>query len=1422
MKRAINARMLIGLIVGTLATAVGVHYLHEHQVRRSAGLLLDRAEKLAREGKSGEELDLLGRYLAYRPEDTDVLEKYGLKLAGASAPEDRTRSLEILERVLTRDSGRPEVRRKAADLARSLGQIEVARSHYEILAASPGGNAAAEEALGLCEEQVKRYPEAVAWLEKAIEHGPSRVDAHARLARLLRVHLKKPDRADLVMDAREVKGGLIAKNPESARAYLERAIYRREFAIPGGPEDVKKALGLAPDEADVLMAAAREVPREEAVRLLRRGIEIHPDDPRFYEGFALVESAAGGRDRAIEGLKKGVGRLPADRNLRWLLAEFEIDGGLRDQAAADIKRLRDGGFPAAPLDFLEARLLVDARRWTEAARQLARTAPTLESLPRAAGLAKRAFLLLARCHGQLGNPDMRYAAARRAVALEVADPSLSVSARAELGSALAGLGKLDEAAEEYRIALRMPAAPAGLRIELGRVLVAKNLRLTPQQRRWDEVDRTLSESETALPDSAELAILRAEILAARERLDEAGDRLKQAEAAHPDAPGPQVALAALAERRGRPGEALSILEEARKRLGDRPELLSALAQYWASRPGEAGARALAGLADAAGAIGDESDRRTLLWTLANALDRAGDSGRSAAIRDRLVAEQPDHLGLRLAQLDAALGAGDLGTAGRVLDEVRRIEGPEGSIWRYGRAQLLIQASRKSRDAKGLDEARDLLAQARDRRPGWARAMLAGAELDDMRGDAGSALRGYLAALDNGERDPGAVRRAVQLLYRRGRFAQADALLGRVQQEGALSPELGRLAADVALQARDDDRAIELARRAVAGRPDSAADQTWLGQLLLAASRKAQERGRSEDARARRAEAEKALTRGAELAPADPEAQAALVLALAAWGRDADAGEAIRKAEGTLKGPAGELALARCLEAVGRSAEAQGRYRAILEARPDDVAALQAASLASLRLGKVGDAEPLLRRLIALRSKTPREAAWARRVLALALTVEGRGGSSKARELLGLDDETASGTTATEGQAGLSAEDLRARAQVLARQPGRSSRRKAVTMIEALTARDEAGPGDLFLRAQLLAADGDWKRARASAQQLLAEDPSNPTILEFLARGQIASGNPAEASPWVDALDRLLPGSPAVVELRARALFAARMGDQAVALLEGLARKEPALGTKVAAVLEESGRSGVAEAILRGLEAGGPSPEARADASLALAGLLGRGGRHGEAVGVCERLWSDPKVVPSRVSSVALIALYTGQPDRAILDRVDGGIAAAMARKPGDIVLRFDSANLAILRGRYTEAEKMLRDLHKAQPELGAPLNNLAWLLALRGGAGAEPLDLIDRAIALDGPLPELLDTRGVVLTLGGQPDRAIEDIEESIAAAPSAMTYLHLASTLRKAGRPADAAEALAKARSSGLRPGDVHPLERPAYLELVAAYPEK
>jgi len=108
----------------------------------------------------------------------------------------------------------------------------------------------------------------------------------------------------------------------------------------------------------------------------------------------------------------------------------------------------------------------------------------------------------------------------------------------------------------------------------------------------------------------------------------------------------------------------------------------------------------------------------------------------------------------------------------------------------------------------------------------------------------------------------------------------------------------------------------------------------------------------------------------------------------------------------------------------------------------------------------------------LQNQSPNDAAWAKRVLALALSAEGAGGWLQARELVGIIDGTAAGSTAAASRTDPRADELRAQAQVLARQPGRTPRRQAIAILASLVSRDEARPEDTFLRAQLLDADGD--------------------------------------------------------------------------------------------------------------------------------------------------------------------------------------------------------------------------------------------------------------------------------------------------------------------------------------------------------------
>jgi tetratricopeptide (TPR) repeat protein len=119
---------------------------------------------------------------------------------------------------------------------------------------------------------------------------------------------------------------------------------------------------------------------------------------------------------------------------------------------------------------------------------------------------------------------------------------------------------------------------------------------------------------------------------------------------------------------------------------------------------------------------------------------------------------------------------------------------------------------------------------------------------------------------------------------------------------------------------------------------------------------------------------------------------------------------------------------------------------------------------------------------------------------------------------------------------------------------------------------------------------------------------------------------------------------------------------------------------------------------------------------------------------------------------------------------------------------------------------------QGNPDLGSSYNNLAWLLALQGGREDEALSLANRAIELDGAIPDLLDTRALAYLATGRGDLAIQDLEEAIAVSPAPDKSFHLARAYALAGRRREADEALQEARDAGLRPEDLHPLERATY----------
>jgi Flp pilus assembly protein TadD len=143
-------------------------------------------------------------------------------------------------------------------------------------------------------------------------------------------------------------------------------------------------------------------------------------------------------------------------------------------------------------------------------------------------------------------------------------------------------------------------------------------------------------------------------------------------------------------------------------------------------------------------------------------------------------------------------------------------------------------------------------------------------------------------------------------------------------------------------------------------------------------------------------------------------------------------------------------------------------------------------------------------------------------------------------------------------------------------------------------------------------------------------------------------------------------------------------------------------------------------------------------------------------------------------------------------------------------------NLRERQGRFQEAEDLyLREIKQSGGDVIA-LNNLAWLMTLRNEKGGRALELINRAIALKGPIPELLDTRGIIYMRAGNIQRAVADLNRASQLDPTGPKLFHLAQAHLQASNRQDATQILAKARAKGLTLEDLHPLEATAYQKIL------
>ena len=698
------------------------------------------------------------------------------------------------------------------------------------------------------------------------------------------------------------------------------------------------------------------------------------------------------------------------------------------------------------------------------------------------------------------------------------------------------------------------------------------------------------------------------------------------------------------------------------------------------------------------------------------------------------------------------------------------------------------------DRQLLNDARKLLDEVAQARPGWYRVDHSLGDLDLLEGDTDAAITSYQKALQVGPADPTTVRALVLLLSQQRRTSEMQAALEKLSPERIA--EVGLIPFKIISQVERNqfDDALADAKRVVAENSPDPQGHLWLGSLFDRA-------GRAKEAEA---EFRRAVKTGSDV----PDTWLVLVDFLIRQNRIPDAANVLLDARRQLPEDRVNRVLGPGYEAIGMFVQAEQYYQAAVEAAPGDASAHRLLALFYLHTGRTDQLRHELLTVSKLTEHDPHEQPnliWSRRILADLLASDGEYGDFlKAKDLLQANIQIT-------GQQG---EDLLRLANLLAaRSDEPASWREAVKYFESVKSRSLR---DQLTLARLRDLVGDWSDARHDMLALVSEPKTDSAVYGVFVDMLLQHNEVVDAESWLNRLDQVQPA--AALLLRAQVLAKQGHPEQAAAMLKRMLPDGPLPPDQlprlraIAQLMEQLDMRRPAEELYRRYADADPGP-----GNLLLAQFLGRAGRIDEALELCDGAFRTETVVAVLDAAYAIARGQGRQFSERQMERVAGWYRRSLRDDSDSPTLILRMADFQELRGDHAEAERLYRDALGRKDltpiQRAAGLNNLAFLLANQRKDLKEALAMTDEAATLLGPKSDILAMRGMVHFAMDDVNAALADLREAVLTAePSAPKLLHLAAIEYRSGDKDAAQAALRRARELKIDSYFLNSTERELY----------
>jgi tetratricopeptide (TPR) repeat protein len=1441
---AVDHRLLL-LTIGVVAVTVPSAYVwYKHQMRQTASALLARAEQLHREEQWADSTAYYQRYLQIEPEDTQaLLQMVKVVASGPNTPDRLGRLNNLLYRTIGRAPERSDLRRMLAENLLQSGAFEEAQKEAEwLLKYAPGEAVAARKIKALSLFQRARLnggvavSEAVSALFAAAQESPGDAQLIEVTADALRQY---PDAISLpetssANAADQLIDTLVATDSQNVSARLIRYRYRARHKLPDDAGDLEAALEIEPDNVDAILLSAvsavadpsDEKSRSHAESLVRRAIDVAPYDARSYLVLAGMLEQSNERDKALGVLESG--RRATDGNFDVCLecARLQISTNKLDASRETLRELEtrrptylvelDGdarirvenrlGLLRAQLDLAQGNLRAAVAR-LHAIRLILEAKQGHDEIPEWLDACR----LLADTHARIGEWDKASEYWGKLAATLPGDLFVvrqAVNAHLNDGNAKAAVDTIDEFIRHAE-----PTSDLLVQLVQAHVMLQSNRPRADQS--WSEFERALESAKSAAADRAELVFAEVNYLVAKTNdRKAAADLLRASENRFADKVDFWRTAAHLYQELGQ-------RESMHRAVGKHRELASAgdhgiLEVTLLVKEGQhkQADELLAKLGQSLTTV----QRKGILRLQVKALAAKNDVVSAFDRAKRLIDADPKDTATLTMGIDLALSNGDVRTAEKWESMLSRLT-EDGFDARYFRARRMLESYEKLQGQEKPELGRSV-SGLRAERPKWYPATTLAAQYAKLQGDWRQALADYRLAVELGDRRPSTLQQIVALLYKYGRFDEAQKYLSYLPINYSSDQFFDNMAIELAVRLNQSAAALEAARQSVKRYPDDPMRRITLANLLL-----------------RYGEPHEGLTVLREAArkfPNDSSVWLGLFTALVETGKVDEA----RKILSTLvKGSVlpqehRYFIAAQGHDLLGDFEGAKKLYELALKQNPKEIEIrLKYAKL----LSSVDPRAARAQYERALQQEATN--GEARRQLAVLLAATGQETDwTQSTQLL----SSARGAPVTDTRT-----NDRLRAMLLTRK-GRtraeriSNCQAARDILQRLIQTDSAEQSDLnrLLIAQVLEQEAKLSNDRslllAARDQLRSVANRAPTAeilslyIEFLLRhgstetgsvaGDSASEEPnsgnvgpnenflTEAEAWLDDFRQSRPEGSGVevvsVAYQARLLQARGHEAEAKAhITEFVAQQSQESQDKntqaqrylaIGRLYSSIGAHAEAENWYRRLMELLPNGYVPVVQS-----LLAQEKRQ-EAIELCLRI-SDGKPTAEMAALIANVMTATKEP----LDEspeAQATLESAVADHSENIDLLHAEAVRLASRGQYEDAIVIFRRILALDPRNVVALNNLATVLAERPNLRGEALEHIQRAIEMAGRQAALLDTQGTIYLKIGDAGQAIASLEEATAGGSAdARYYLHLAAAYHQAKRYEDASRMLIEARGFGL-----------------------